>query len=215
MVSVKDLIEKIKSTIRGIMYEVAKLLDALTGGFIRPWHVTLLSLAGHILIMLALAEGLFGNSAILLIGFGLMDALDGAVAKFQGRASLNGMLLDSTTDRLKEMLIFAGLAFYFADSGDPVGALYSVLALGFSFSVSYVRAKGEAAMLEHKLTRKKSDFNREFEDGIFGYEVRMAILVVALAFGEPLYGVLAVAAGALTTFIRRFGSVSKRLNDQD
>ncbi len=217
MVSVKDVLNKIKSVVRGMMDEVAKLLDSISNGFIEPWHITLVSLVGHVVILFALAEGMFTEAALLIAGFGLMDALDGAVARFQGTASLSGMLLDSTTDRIKEALIFAGLAFWFAENDQSLGALYAVLALGMSVSVSYVKAKGEVALLESadKTNRKKSDVNREFEDGIFGYEVRMFVLIVSLLLSEPMWGVGAVLLGSTLTFMTRFNSIVNRLHDKN
>jgi phosphatidylglycerophosphate synthase len=211
----KSVIEKVKTVVRGIMYELAKLLDYITNGFIRAWHVTLISLVGHIFVMLAITEGLFVDAAILLIGFGLMDALDGAVAKYQGNASTTGMLLDSTTDRLKEMLIYAGFAYYFATLNDELGALYAVIALGISMSVSYVKSKGEVALLSEAKKTKKKDINRELESGLFGYEVRMFILVIALFANEPFIGILVVTAGAILTFMTRFHDVVSRLNDKN
>jgi len=213
----KSAIEKIKTVIRGIMSEVAKLLDMMTNGFIRPWHVSAVSFFGHVVVLLALSEAMFTEAAVLLIGFGLLDALDGAVARHQGSASTRGMLLDSTSDRLKEALIYAGLAYYFATITSPLGALYSALALGLSVSVSYVKAKGEVSLLEQAQAKDKKikNINREFGAGIFSYEVRMFVLVVALLAHQPLYGVLVVAGGSLLTFAARFHEVATRLDDKN
>ena len=212
----KDIIDKIKSVVRGMMDEVAKLLDFISNGFIEAWHITILSVIGHVVAMLALVDGRLGNAALLIAGFALLDALDGAVARFQKTSSMRGMLLDSTTDRIKETLIYGGLAYYFAEINEPLGSLYAVLALGMSMSVSYVKAKGESVLATlPKDKHKKQDLNREFEDGIFGYEVRMFIIVVALAIGEPLWGVLIVLGGATMTYVTRFNSVSERIHDKD
>ncbi len=215
MVSVKDILDKIKSTIRGMMDEVAKLLDFVSNGFIEAWHISMLSLLGHVVILFALTEDMLIEAGILLIGFGLLDALDGAVARHQGTTGFKGMLLDSTTDRIKESLLYAGIAYWFANHGDPLGALYATLALGLSISVSYVKAKGEVALAEANAKRKKADINREFEDGIFGYEVRMFVLIVAFFTGQLLWGVLVVAIGSMATYLIRFSSILARLNDKD
>lgn len=208
----KQFIDKIKAVVRGMMFELAKLLDTLTGGLIRASYISFISLAGHIVILLAITEARFTNAAILLLGFGLMDALDGAIAKYQGRESDFGMLLDATSDRLKEALIYGGLAFYFAEQQDQVGALYAVFALGASFAVSYVKAKGEVALLERKSKTKTSKpINREFEFGIFGYEIRMFILFIGFLAGEPFIALLIVTAGATLTFVERFMGILNKL----
>ena len=90
-----------------------------------------------------------------------------------------------------------------------------MVALGASFAVSYVKAKGEAALPEQEKQSKEkrtSDTNLEFQSGVFGYEVRMVILFVALLADAPAIGVLLVASGALSTFIIRFGDISRRLD---
>jgi CDP-diacylglycerol--glycerol-3-phosphate 3-phosphatidyltransferase len=207
----KLFIDKIKTFVRGVMFELAKILDQLTNGMIRPNHVTIISLLGHVILMLALIQGRFPEAAILLLGFGLLDSLDGAIAKYQHSESANGMLLDASTDRIKEALIYAGLAYYFAELTDPIGSLYTVLALGASFAVSYVKSKGEVAMLESPSKQTKKSINREFEFGIFGYEIRMFVLFIGFLAGEPFIAVLLVTAGASLTFIERYITILKSI----
>jgi archaetidylinositol phosphate synthase len=80
-------------------------------------------------------------AALSIIAAGIMDALDGAVARSMGRVSLVGSFSDSTLDRVSEIAIFGGIVFanYPRLSSEIV-----LLALGFSLLVSYVRAKGES-----------------------------------------------------------------------
>ena len=70
-----------------------------------------------------------------------LDFIDGRVARATGRASRAGAFLDSTLDRVGELLVFGGLAVAFR--GSP--ALFAALgAAGSSLLVSYARARGEA-----------------------------------------------------------------------
>lgn len=70
-----------------------------------------------------------------------LDLVDGRVARAQGTSSKAGAFLDSTLDRVAELLVFAGLAVHFRESA----ALYAALAAaGASVVVSYARARGEA-----------------------------------------------------------------------
>jgi CDP-diacylglycerol---glycerol-3-phosphate 3-phosphatidyltransferase len=70
-----------------------------------------------------------------------LDLVDGRVARAQGTSSAAGAFLDSTLDRLSELLLFAALAVHFRQ--DP--ALYAALAAATtSVLVSYARARGEA-----------------------------------------------------------------------
>ncbi len=70
-----------------------------------------------------------------------LDFIDGRVARATGRTTRAGAFLDSTLDRVAELLVLGGLAATFRDS--PV--LFAALAAaGASILVSYARARGEA-----------------------------------------------------------------------
>ena len=194
------------------MYEIAKILDMLTGGFIRANHITAISLAGHILLLLAIIEGKFDAAAIFLIGFGLMDALDGAVAKYQGRESAKGELIDSVADRIKEALLYGGLVYYFAEQLNPTAALLALFTLGLSFAVTFVKARGEVSFLtENTDSKAAKEINRKYGVGLFGYEVRMAVMVVGFIFKQPEYALYVILIGCAVTFIQRFVAVIKSL----
>jgi CDP-diacylglycerol--glycerol-3-phosphate 3-phosphatidyltransferase len=77
---------------------------------------------------------------VFLVGASL-DFIDGRVARATGRVSRAGAFLDSTLDRVGELLMFGGLAVTFRGSS----VLYAALAAaGASLLVSYARARGEA-----------------------------------------------------------------------
>ncbi|HET8732687.1 MAG TPA: CDP-alcohol phosphatidyltransferase family protein [Anaeromyxobacteraceae bacterium] len=70
-----------------------------------------------------------------------LDFIDGRVARATGRVSRAGAFLDSTLDRVSELLVFGGLAVTFRGSA----VLYAAIAAGgASLVVSYARARGEA-----------------------------------------------------------------------
>lgn len=83
----------------------------------------------------------YGALAILLSG--LLDAIDGVLARGTGRASRLGGFLDSVADRYSDALVLMGVT---------VGGLCSVpaglLALTGSLMVSYTRSRAEAAGVE-------------------------------------------------------------------
>ncbi|MHB1508460.1 MAG: CDP-alcohol phosphatidyltransferase family protein [Acidimicrobiales bacterium] len=103
-------------------------------------------------ILLAVATGALiglGNlyfAVVLLTVGGLMDTLDGAVAKAAGTSSKRGAFFDSVSDRVSDMFIFGGLAWYFlAGPGhDPRLAILPMALLGVSNTISYERAKAES-----------------------------------------------------------------------
>jgi CDP-diacylglycerol--glycerol-3-phosphate 3-phosphatidyltransferase len=70
-----------------------------------------------------------------------LDIVDGRVARARGRATPAGAFLDSTLDRVAELLVFSGLAVYLR----ATPWLYAALAgASASIIVSYARARGEA-----------------------------------------------------------------------
>ena len=91
------------------------------------------------------------GAAWLLLS-GLLDMLDGQVARGGGMVSTFGALFDSTLDRAGEAILFAGIAVYFETAPSqavPVlGVVLTLAALTGSFLVSYARARAEGLGLE-------------------------------------------------------------------
>jgi CDP-diacylglycerol---glycerol-3-phosphate 3-phosphatidyltransferase len=101
-------------------------------------------------VVLAALTGLVVGLGHLIIGVvlltigGLMDALDGIVAKAAGSASPRGAFLDSVADRLSDALIFGGVTWHLLEGHDPKLAILPVAILAVSSLISYERAKAES-----------------------------------------------------------------------
>lgn len=88
-------------------------------------------------------------TGVVVIGLGsFIDGVDGTVARLTGTASRRGAFLDTVSDRVGEASMFAGLAWFVA--GDELLVTLSVVALGLSMLVPYVRSKAEAEGLDGK-----------------------------------------------------------------
>src|SRR4051812_31044291 len=109
MGALNRLIDYAGQLIRKPVSGLAKLLNNVTGGRLRPNMVTFLSLAGHFLVGYFIVKGHPLRAAMALVVFGLMDALDGALARLQDRSSAAGMLFDATADRLKEIILYTSI----------------------------------------------------------------------------------------------------------
>lgn len=109
-------------------------------------HVTVVGILIAAGTGLSLATGRFWVGVVLLTVGGLMDTLDGAVAKAAGTSSRRGAFFDSVSDRVADAFIFAGLAWYFAagPGHDPRLALLPVAILAIGNAISYERAKAES-----------------------------------------------------------------------
>lgn len=149
-------------------------------------------------------------AAGLLFFFGLFDKLDGELARLQGRTSANGVLLDSATDRLKEVILYTGIAYSFATAGESALVLAAVAtALGCSLLTSYLNALGDAIMAGRKTREHVA--NKAFRSGIFAFEVRMTVLFLGLLTGYLPAAIVVIAVGAAYTALGRFIMVYGKL----
>lgn len=204
-------IELIREFIRRIARAIARVLDAVSGGRLHPNTVTIIGLAMHVPIALAIATGHFVTAAILLVVFGLFDVLDGELARLQKRASAAGMVLDATTDRVKEVLLYAGIAYWFASAGESMLVVWTLLACGASLSVSYVKAKAETAVALEKRRLPHHVVNRLFGGGLLPFEARMAALVLALLIHQLAAVVVLIAVLGSGAVLQRLISVIRQL----
>lgn len=89
----------------------------------------------------ALGLGAWGLGGLAAALSGLLDALDGAVARQSRRTSLGGKVLDSSLDRYVEFFLLAGLLLYYR--GHVWTQVLILAAILGSFMVSYSTALGE------------------------------------------------------------------------
>ena len=204
-----NILDPIRSSVRAVMHNIAKGLNAATGGNLSPNAVTITGLLAHIPIALAIADQKFVLASVLLVIFGLFDALDGELARLQKRASASGMLLDASTDRMKEIILYIGISYYLIADGQQFAAVWAVAACGFSVLVSYVKAKGETAIAKSNLSTH--EINYLFQDGLMNFEARMTVLIVGLLSGHVATAVIVVAIGAFLNAIKRLVNISQKI----
>jgi len=113
-------IDRIRTIVRTGMHHIARLLNTASDGRLHPDAVTIIGCVMHIPIAVLIAIGHYDLlAAVLLIIFGLFDTLDGELARLQKRSSPRGMLLDASTDRFKETMLYTGIALALANSPHP------------------------------------------------------------------------------------------------
>jgi len=207
----KTVVQGIKNHVRAVMRVVASALNKVSGGKITPNGVTIFGTLMHIPIAFLIASEHFYWAAALLLIFGLFDTLDGELARLQNTSSVQGMLLDASTDRLKEAMLYTGIAYVLATGSHPASAAWAAAAVGASISVSYVKAKGEAAVASSKKEIPHHVLNRMFADGVLTFEIRMFILLVALLANQLMIATAIVAIGASFTVLQRLVRISGKL----
>lgn len=208
----KNPIIVIENWIKAAVNNFAKGLNRVTGGKLHPDVVTILGALMHLPITLMIAlDYQWWLAAILLAFFGLFDALDGALARAQGRQSAWGMLLDSVTDRLKEAVLYIGIGYSFALSDQPWTAVLAVWAIGVSIIVSYTRAAGDVSMLASAKKFNDDQINKAFRGGLLSFQLRILIIIIGLLSGQLVWAVLVIAILASITVCQRLFKIRKAL----
>ncbi|MDW7709102.1 MAG: CDP-alcohol phosphatidyltransferase family protein [Deferrisomatales bacterium] len=153
------------------------LVAPLARAGVVPDHLTAVGLVLSALAGL-LALGAPPAAAVALLAAGLLDGLDGSLARATGRASRAGAFLDSTLDRYGEFLVLLGVWGWLARLGwGGWGGLLALAALQGALMVSYTRARAEG--LGHGL-----------RGGVFERPERLLVLAAGLlaSAGEGRWG---------------------------
>jgi CDP-diacylglycerol--glycerol-3-phosphate 3-phosphatidyltransferase len=128
-----------------------RIIDAmvrwLARGHINPNILTFVGVAINVGSGLLFGFGKFFWAGIVLIVANLFDMLDGQVARLSGRVTSFGGFLDSSLDRLSDMVVFVGLMVFYARAIEYHSTLNVFLAgagLMGSVMVSYASARAES-----------------------------------------------------------------------
>lgn len=133
-----------------------RLLNPIVNALVRGGvHPNLISTIGFLITVVAaiiiFARHIFVGIPVFLLG-GMLDILDGRVARESGLASKFGSFYDSTLDRISEIVVYFSLYAYFRPLPNFWWVGYVViLAMVGSLMVSYTRAKAEALGVECKV----------------------------------------------------------------
>jgi len=132
---------------RGAERIISAMVRWLAYGRINPNYLTLIGVSINIGCGLLFGFGHFFWAGIILIVANLFDMLDGQVARLSGRVTRFGGFLDSSLDRLSDMVIFVGLMVFYARDTQFHSTLNVFLAgaaMMGSVMVSYTSARAES-----------------------------------------------------------------------
>jgi CDP-diacylglycerol---glycerol-3-phosphate 3-phosphatidyltransferase len=132
---------------RGAMRIIDALVRWLAYGGVHPNVLTVIGVTINAACGVLFGFGEFFWAGIVLIVANLFDMLDGNVARLTGNVTRFGAFLDSSLDRLSDMVCFLGIIVFYA-SNTPQHSLLNVFLAGIgmvgSVMVSYTTARSES-----------------------------------------------------------------------
>jgi CDP-diacylglycerol--glycerol-3-phosphate 3-phosphatidyltransferase len=132
---------------RGAMRIIDALVRWLAYGGVHPNVLTVIGVTINAACGVLFGFGEFFWAGIVLIVANLFDMLDGNVARLSGNVTRFGAYLDSSLDRLSDMVCFLGIIVFYA-SNTPQHSLLNVFLAGMgmvgSVMVSYTTARSES-----------------------------------------------------------------------
>ena len=147
----------ILSVLKGFFYWLTKPLVKLLAGMINPNFLTASAILPGLLTAYLIGTAQFFAASITWVITICIDAIDGQIARKNGKQSLWGGLLDSFFDRLTDSFFFLGIMIYFVliaphrnfIESNLLAAIIALIYFSSIFSslISYVRAKGEEVLV--------------------------------------------------------------------
>jgi len=169
--------------------------DGLRRTGLTPDQLTIAGLVLAVAAAVVIAMGGLRGGLVLVILAALPDLLDGALAKASNNSSQRGAFFDSVADRVTDMLLLGGVAWYLASEYGSHAGLLPFAVMGLSALISYQRAKAESLGLTAK-------------GGLMERAERVILLCIGLLFDSLLVPILWLML-VLTAFtaVQRFVGV--------
>lgn len=183
---------------------VARLLLRLK---VTPDGITWFGCGATIFVSAAfLAQGEFLIGAILFGLFGLIDVLDGTMARMLGTSGPWGAFLDSTLDRISDSAVICALIYFYINTqgeNNQLAVVAGIVSLVMSLMTSYARAKAES--LDATCTVGIAE---RAERNLI---IWVALLISALVTDVMPYALALLAVVSTITVIQRLLFVRKQL----
>lgn len=132
---------------RGAMSIINAMVRGIASAGIHPNILTTIGVCINVGCALLFGFGEFFWAGIVLIIANIFDMLDGNVARQTGNVTRFGGFLDSSLDRLSDMVVFLGIIVFYAGN-TPQHSLINVFLAGvgmiFSVLVSYTAARSDS-----------------------------------------------------------------------
>ncbi len=169
---------------------------------VNPNLLTVLGTAVSVGAAWAFAEGHFRVGALVMLAGGFFDLVDGVVARHFGTSTSFGAFLDSTLDRLVDMVVMLGLVMYYGAQGEWVPQMLASVILVSTIMTSYAKARAEL-MIPH------------LPGGMLERGERVGILAAGGLFGVMVPALWVLAIGTTWTAAQRIAVAYRELEGMD
>lgn len=182
--------QAIKDQSRRILDPIVALLASMG---VSPMLVSVIGLVISLYAAILITKGSLFWAGFWLLISGICDVLDGALARERGQETKFGAFVDSTFDRISELLVFGALLLYYDGRGYADTLLVVILvAMAGSVLVSYARARIEG-------------LGQSCTVGLLERPERLILLIVGLFLGRHLlmFVLMLIAFGTVVTVLQR------------
>jgi CDP-diacylglycerol--glycerol-3-phosphate 3-phosphatidyltransferase len=167
------------------------IVGILSKSGITPNILTLMNLLLNIAAAYVIATGHFLSGGLLILGSGLFDLLDGALARFTKKTTKFGAVLESMVDRISEAATLCGLVvWYLPQEGATLEIVLILSVLIGSFLVSYIRARAEG-------------LGWQCQVGLFTRAERVIVLAIGLLANQVFIALCILAVFVSITVAQR------------
>ena len=168
---------------------------------ITPNQITVVGMLLTLIVGVFIWQGHWLSAGLVLLLSGLLDLLDGSLARNFRMETRFGAFLDSTCDRISDAAIHLGLAFYYAQN--ETGLLWPFLCciafLG-AFMTSYARARAECLILRCDV-------------GLAERPERIVLILAGLLFGVMKPAIVILIVVSTLTVLQRIGHTFRQLRN--
>ncbi len=172
---------------------------------IHPNVLTFIGLLINIFAAVLLAQGRFLAAALVIIGAGIFDMVDGRVARATGQVTRFGGFFDSVLDRYSDLALLMGLLVYYANIGRNFYVVLTAVVMTASVMISYTRSRSENTIPSCKV-------------GFLERPERIVLIIIGALFDRmaPVLWVIAVV-GNITVIHRMWHTwlVCKAMDEKD
>ncbi|MCA9916403.1 MAG: CDP-alcohol phosphatidyltransferase family protein [Anaerolineales bacterium] len=176
------------------------IVDYLARYRFSPDALTVVGMLAHFLFAWLIAQGHMTWAAVATFFIAPLDAFDGALARKLGHKQGGfGAFLDSTLDRLAEIILFGGFILFYVREENALMLGIAYLAITGSIMVSYARARAEALGYTCKV-------------GIASRVERYFVIITFLFFNLPDVAMIILAIATYITVGQRMYTVWRQAN---